>query len=375
MPRSVASNGCRAGARGAGGMRGVVLGAGFYGAMVALRLRALRWDEVWLLDEEPGVMRRASWFNQARVHAGFHYPRAFTTAWRAQASMDRFRADFPAAVVGGFRHIYAVAARGSKVTAGQFRRFADAIGAPLEPLPRDLERLFAPGMVEAAFLVEEPALDAAALRAEIERRLTTAGVRCRFGVRGRIRGRGVDLSDGTRLEGDLVVNATYGGLTEAGVVLRAGLRRELTELAAVVVPPVLEGLAITVMDGPFWSLMPFPARPGVHTLSHVRWTPRGTVAPNANAEAALVALAGTSSAEEMRRDAARFCPAVANVRVVGSHFAVKAVLLAREGDDGRPILFEPSAQDPMVVSVLGGKIDTVYDALDALDIHLAASVR
>jgi hypothetical protein len=356
-------------------VRGVVLGAGFYGAMAALRLRALGWDEVWLIDEEPGIMRRASWFNQARVHAGFHYPRAFATAWRAQASLDRFRADFPSAVVGGFRHVYAVAARGSRITAGQFRRFADAIGAPLEPLPRDLKGLFAPGMVEEAFLVEEPALDAAALRAETARRLTAAEVRCRFGVRGRIRGRGVDLADGTRLDADLVINATYGGLTEAGVVLRAGLRRELTELAAVVVPPALEGLAITVMDGPFWSLMPFPARPGIHTLSHVRWTPRGVVAPGADAQAALAALDGTSGAEEMRRDAARFCPAVGQVRIVGSHWAVKAVLLAREGDDGRPVLFEPSASDPMVVSILGGKIDTVYDALDALDAHLAAPGR
>lgn len=356
-------------------MRGVVLGAGFYGAMAALRLRALGWEEVWLVDEEPGPLRRASWFNQARVHAGFHYPRAFATAWRAQASMDRFRADFPAAVVGGFRHVYAIAARGSKVTAGQFRRFAEAIGASLEPLPRDLRGLFAPGMVEEAFLVEEPALDVAALRAETERRLAAAGVRCRFGIRGRIAGRGIDLADGTRIAGDLVVNATYGGLTEAGVALRAGLRRELTELAAVEVPPALEGLALTVMDGPFWSLMPFPARPGVHTLSHVRWTPRGVVAPDADAEAALASLAGTSGAEEMRRDAARFCPAVADVRIVGSHMAVKAVLLAREGDDGRPVLFEPSAADPMVVSVLGGKIDTVYDALDALDAHLAAPGR
>lgn len=351
-------------------MRGLVLGAGFYGAMAALRLRALGWDEVWLVDEEPGPLRRASWFNQARVHAGFHYPRAFATAWRAQASMGRFRSDFPGAVVGGFQHVYAIAARGSKVTAGQFRRFAEAIGAPLEPLPRDLRGMFAPGMVEEAFLVEEPALDAAALRMEIERRLMAAGVRCRFGIRGRIAGRGINLADGTRLEGDLVLNATYGGLTEAGVVLQAGVRRELTELAAVIVPPSLEGLAITVMDGPFWSLMPFPARPGIYTLSHVRWTPRGVVPPEANAEGALAKLVGTSVAEEMRRDAARFCPAVAEVRIVGSHLAVKAVLLARESDDGRPVLFEPSKGDPRVVSLLGGKIDTVYDALDALEAHL-----
>ena len=42
---------------------------------------------------------------------------------------------------------------------------------------------------------------------------------------------------------------------------------------ALVEPPAeLGGAAVTVMDGPFFSLMPYPSR-GLFTLSHVRYTP------------------------------------------------------------------------------------------------------
>ncbi len=43
-------------------------------------------------------------------------------------------------------------------------------------------------------------------------------------------------------------------------------------MALMKMPPALNELGITVMDGPFFSLMPFPAR-SLHTLSHVRYTP------------------------------------------------------------------------------------------------------
>jgi hypothetical protein len=43
-------------------------------------------------------------------------------------------------------------------------------------------------------------------------------------------------------------------------------------MALVEVPEPVRGLGITVMCGPFFSVMPFPPR-GLHTLSHVRYTP------------------------------------------------------------------------------------------------------
>ncbi|MBD3843073.1 MAG: D amino acid oxidase (DAO) family protein, partial [Campylobacterales bacterium] len=50
-----------------------------------------------------------------------------------------------------------------------------------------------------------------------------------------------------------------------------------------------------------------------------------------------------------------------------SLFEVKTVLVKNETDDGRPILFEEYPSLPGFYSVLGGKIDNIYDVLERLD--------
>ncbi|UUZ52767.1 hypothetical protein LP419_26595 [Massilia sp. H-1] len=77
------------------------------------------------------------------------------------------------------------------------------------------------------------------------------------------------------MQAPYVFNCTYSGLNQLtgdfpGV--RTGLKHEITEMALMQLPPELLNLGVTLMDGPFFSMMPFPAR-GLHTLSHVRYTP------------------------------------------------------------------------------------------------------
>jgi hypothetical protein len=74
-----------------------------------------------------------------------------------------------------------------------------------------------------------------------------------------------------------------------------------------------------------------------------------------------------SRVDWMIRDAARYVPAVAKARHVDSLFEVKTVLAKSEGDDGRPILFEHHAALPGCYSILGGKIDNIFDVLEKLD--------
>src|SRR5262249_60709325 len=74
---------------------------------------------------------------------------------------------------------------------------------------------------------------------------------------------------------ELALNCTYSRLNHVLSASKAELipaKHELTELALVRPPDALDGAAVTVMDGPFFSLMPYPSR-GLHTLSHVRYTP------------------------------------------------------------------------------------------------------
>ena len=71
--------------------------------------------------------------------------------------------------------------------------------------------------------------------------------------------------------------------------------------------------------------------------------------------------------DRMLRDVSRYMPAVARAKYVDSLFEVKTVLIENEGDGGRPILFEKHAELPGCYSVLGGKIDNIYDVLEKLE--------
>jgi hypothetical protein len=75
----------------------------------------------------------------------------------------------------------------------------------------------------------------------------------------------------------------------------------------------------------------------------------------------------------MVRDSARYIPAIREAKYVESLFEVKTVLVKNEGDDGRPILFERHPGLPNCFSILGGKIDNIYDVLERLDAALAES--
>ena len=132
-------------------------------------------------------------------------------------------------------------------------------------------------------------------------------------------------------------------------------------------PPELAGLGVTVMDGPFFSMMPFPAR-GLHSLSHVRYTPHAHwLDDGTDPYARLAHYHCESRADRMIRDAARYLPAVARARPRQSLFEVKTVLTRNESDDGRPILLHRHPPHGRVFSVLGGKIDNIYDILERLD--------
>lgn len=74
-----------------------------------------------------------------------------------------------------------------------------------------------------------------------------------------------------------------------------------------------------------------------------------------------------SRTDRMLRDARRYLPALLGARHVDSMFEIKTVLLKSEGDDSRPILFEKSQALPGLYSVLGGKIDNIYDVWEKLN--------
>ena len=370
----------------------IVIGGGFYGSTIALHLAQNGW-KVTLVEKEPELMARASYVNQARLHNGYHYPRSFRTAIRSRANLPLFRDIYGAAVVDRFRALYAISSRDSKVSAQHYQRFCRAVQIPLRIASREDRALFDSRFVEAVYQVDEPAFNAIVLRDQLLAQILDHGIAIRYSTAAvsigpavsRQRELLVRLSSGESLDADWVFNCTYAALNHVDgrtKARRPALRHQIAEIVIVRPPPELQDRGVTVVDGPFFSTMPFPPRQ-LHSLSHVRythhmaWTEGGEFSASTDSRNPLDILAeylntgggskGRSRANWMMRDAQRFLPVLAEARIEDTLFEVKTFVAETEVDDARPICFHQDVTMPGLISILGAKIDNVFDILTYVD--------
>jgi len=241
-----------------------------------------------------------------------------------------------------------------------------------------------PNYIEACFSVTEYAFNAIALKEIMLRRLSNAGVQLHMGVavtrisqeRGglavEICEQGIDETN--EVYADHVFNCTYSSINNLNASSGLELipfKHEVTEMCLVEVPPELKNLGVTVMCGPFFSVMPFPST-GLHSFSHVRYTPHYTWTDENGRQYndSLDVLKGHGRASAwpyMQKDGARYIPLLSECVYRRSLWETKTVLPRSESDDSRPILLKTNHALEGFHCVMGGKIDNVYDAIDAID--------
>lgn len=353
----------------------LVIGGGFYGCCLALLLRSIS-NSIMLVEAGDRLLDRASRVNQARIHTGFHYPRSAITAVKSMALRQRFAENFPDAVVDDFQMLYAVAARRSKISAKRFLRMFRDMGAPIAASSPSQAALFDPDLVEASFACTEYAFDYSVLRRHLASRLDALGLDVRLNtpvvaIEDRPDGAVAHLANGAAVHAGQIFNVTYAqinSLLRSGDLPEADVKHELAELALVHVPPELRRIGITLMDGPFFSCMPYPAE-RLHSLTHVRYTPHLSWTDRTGHGSAYD-VSGRVTPETRHRhmilDGKRYVPALGEAEWDRSIYEVKTLLTKNEKDDGRPILFRQQPPGSRVISIMGGKIDNIYDLFDLI---------
>lgn len=332
-----------------------------------------------ILEEQNELFLHATRVNQARVHGGYHYPRSLLTAYRSRQNYERFKERYRPAIADHFTKVYAVGRRFSKVTAGQFQTFMNRVGAPLQEAPKHIEALFESSLTEKVWVAQECAFDYSVLRDLVAGEMHDAGIEIRFGTTAhKVTQSGADTivstSDGKEISCQLAFNATYAGLnrlTAASGLPLIPLKHELAEMALVELPQELQGISVTMMCGPFFSFMPYPAR-NLTTLSHVRYTPHTYWLENSSTGASnpyeiFQQLPKQSHYELMLADASRYIPSLRGCSYRDSLWTVKTLLPLSEADDGRPILFQRDPAIPSLIHVMGGKIDNIFDVEDEIE--------
>lgn len=356
-----------------------MLGGGVFGCTSALAL-AERGHDVTLFDRLPTLLGGASYHNQNRLHLGFHYPRDPQTAAQCQRGFARFAETFRACVVRGFTSAYFIAEEGSRTSPSEFMAFCAAQGLAVRALD---PKTFSPRVERVALGVttDEAVYDAGLLRAVLTERLVRARVTCVLGraitaITRRNTGFSLDGEGGAAGDYDAVVNCTYADVQRLTASLGHAVTPRQYEYTAVAVVE-LDGAAptgITVLDGPFMTVLPFGAT-GRHLLYHVeqtviarevaaqmdpRWRDPRT-APFAQIDR------GAWFAAMVRRSA-EFVPSLGAARLAGVLEGPRMVLAHRDATDARPSI--TTLHEPGYVTVFAGKVDHCLGAADEVVAHI-----
>ena len=367
----------------------VIIGAGFYGLYSAL-FCGEKGQTVLVLECDPAPFGRATYINQARVHQGYHYPRSLSTALKSAGYFERFNRDFAFCINREFHKVYATSSAYSWSDGNQFEKFCHAANIPCEELPTS--RFFKKGMCDRAFLTREYTYDATILKEYyLERLGNLPNVTILYGIH--ITGiekqtdRYVLHIEGQEdVESGYLLNATYAATNQILKMLGYEpfqIKYELCEITLCTVSDALRPYGFTVMDGPFFSIMPF-GKTGLHSLTSVTFTPHSTsydAVPTFPCQANSGGFCSPDHLGNCNRcpgKPATAFPYMSNLArkylkeeygfsYQQSLFSMKPILVSSEMDDSRPTVIRKYSSHPTCIGVLSGKINTVYDLDEALN--------
>lgn len=357
----------------------VIIGAGIYGCLISIYLsEKKKLKKILIIEKEKNLFPRASKNNQARVHNGYHYPRSIITAYRSHINLNKFIDEYQSVIKQNCKMYYAIA-KGSKTNPNQFLNFCNKIGVKINLANKTVRKLFNSRLVEEIFEVEEYVFDYIKFRNIISEKLKENNIEVFFNseVTGieKSKEQSVNLvkikdKNFENIFTKKIFNCTYSGINRFSIDNKEDIKikHEITEIALVKPPYELSEIGITLMDGPFFSIIPYPSN-DLHSLTHVKYTPHlyWNDDKNINPYDKLDNYHKKSFFNYMLRDSCKYLPIINKSIYKESLFEIKTVLSNEEISDGRPIIFKKDKNNKDIFNILGGKIDNIFDCFKRLD--------
>ena len=365
----------------------VIIGAGLYGLYAAL-FCGKRGESVLVLECDNAPFERATYANQARVHMGYHYPRSISTALKTKKYFDKFNKDYGFCINNSFEKVYATSNCLSWTNAGQFKKFCKDASIPCNEVSTDT--YFKDDMCVGAFITTEYAYDAQLLKEWFVSSLQNhknVKIKCGVQIQSILNENSlykITTENGV-FETAFIINTTYAGVNQIHELMRfqpLKIKYELCEIILCKPMGKLVDVGITVMDGAFFSIMPF-GKTGLHSLTSVTFTPHmacheslplfpcqaqsnGYCTTNNLGNCNLCPAKPKTAWPYMSNLANKYLREDYAFEYVDSLFSMKPILLSSEIDDSRPTVIRKYSDSPRFISVLSGKINTLYELDEVL---------
>ncbi len=334
-----------------------IIGAGWYGCHIALHLQQHGYT-VRIIDKANAFFTGSSAHNQNRLHLGYHYPRSPDTIEECQRGFKAFKATYPFLSTPIPNNLYLIAAGPeSKSDINSFSRTFGETGELLcLPGNTPFEKL--KGLKPVMFRVAEEYIDNETAREFFTSRLLPHFQHLPPNVFGSVsdirRAVGTVRAGG----GDWIINCTYNQLEPipmAEYELYCSLVYRI---------PANAVFAITIMDGPYFSIYPYDLERQLYTVTSVRhgaiWrgTRREDVGDAGSAENVGIMRALVEAEVEA------ILPEFPTRASYHSYFLSWKTKPVTDCDD-RSVRMDADI-GRRLISVYGGKITGIFDAAEAV---------
>ncbi len=365
----------------------VIIGGGIFGVYAAIYL-ARRRQRVCLIEKEVELMQKASIVNQARLHSGYHYPRSVSTALMSDENKARFTEEHRDFIHFNFEQFYAIDGYNSFTDGGQFERFCEFIGIPCKRV--DQHPFINFDRIEGLYATQEfsfdPVLISQFYRSKLKEfqnirlYLQTKPIQAdAVGDGWRIKTQNLSNGQTTVIDCRQVINATYAGSNAINNLFglrNLNLMHEISEIVLVSSPQLKDRFGLTVMDGPFASLMPY-GNSGLLSLSSVAYTHhkisydpqpdfecqrrQPDCKPHFLSNCNYCPARPVSNHKKMMAQIRQYLDESVDLNYFDSLFTIKSKLLANYIDDGRPTEIAVLNENPRFYCIFAGKINSIYE--------------
>ena len=255
-----------------------VIGGGIHGMTTAIAL-AEAGVNVTVIEKNSDIFQGTSGSTHNRAHIGYHYPRSKETAEECISGLRYFQKKYPEALQYP-KEMYYLIAKNSKTTVESFKNFCDDMKFPYELILPSAEFINA-DLIDNGFKVCEPIFNIFKIKSLFETLAKEKHITIYksthfsyFDVKnGQYEITCNRFGDVTKILVDIVINATYAYSNNTLKILdleedMCEYELQRTEVAILRSEKYVPSL--TVMDGPYVSLMPYAAtEPNLYLLYDV----------------------------------------------------------------------------------------------------------
>jgi hypothetical protein len=322
----------------------LVIGGGIFGAVISLVLSEDRNNHVTLVEQTDDILNKASKCNHNRLHFGFHYPRSIETANQSLTGMISFFVNFKEAINTSFDNYYLIEKNG-KVTSDQFIRFCDEINvAYKEEWPKiDINKT----NLSLSLLTQEPVFDYGIIKNILKQKLTDSKVHAIFNTQIK--------SKNDCEKYDVVINTTYANLNDINDIFATPqIKLKLQDVVIPILEIDMQPIGLTVMDGPYCSLMPMGFEKNKFLLYHVKES-----VLNEQIGEKYIASYNNFSYQKILDESKKYYPFLKNARYVDHYRTIRALPI-NNNDERLSVHMMHDITDKKIINIISGKISTCW---------------